>query len=119
MLRTLGMRDTQFLDKTWRKDSGSKCSSEDCGEFIVETTDSHIFELEVWRDDRGRRRPAISRMIKQEGDQIMNQHQCEGFYASALPVAGILQLDGASGIFKPLDLCAFHDNTHRIAIHSL
>jgi hypothetical protein len=51
-LLTLDVLNTEFLDETGRKDSTGECSSEDGGELGIETSNTHIFELEVWGEDR-------------------------------------------------------------------
>ena len=51
------MLDAQLLDEAGWEDSGRESASEDGGELGVESTDSHVFELEIRRQDRVGGRP--------------------------------------------------------------
>lgn len=55
--RTLDMLDAELLDESGWEDSGRESASEDGGELGVESTDTHVFKLEIRRQDRVGRRP--------------------------------------------------------------
>lgn len=44
---TLDVLNTKFFDKSWREDTTGECSSEDSSELSIETSDAHVFELEI------------------------------------------------------------------------
>lgn len=54
------MGDTQLFHKTRRKNSTGECTSENRREFGIETTDTHVLELEVGCND-GRRRGPVTK----------------------------------------------------------
>lgn len=56
--RTLDMLDAELLDESGWEDSRRESASEDGGELGVESTDTHVFELEIRRQDRVGRRPS-------------------------------------------------------------
>lgn len=76
------MLDPQFIDQPGREDTTSESTTEDGGELRVQTTDTHVLELEVGSQD-SIRRSSLRR---------------------------VLQLDTARGILSPDDLRAFHDD---------
>lgn len=49
---TFYVLDTEFLDESWRKDTGCERTTEDGTELGVETSDAHILELEVRCENR-------------------------------------------------------------------
>ena len=60
---TLDVLDTELVDETRREDTRCKSTTEDIAEFCVETTNTHVLEFEVGRDDsiRGSSTSVISR----------------------------------------------------------
>lgn len=45
------MLNAELLNQCWREYARCKCSTEDGAEFLVKTTDTHLFKLEIGRDD--------------------------------------------------------------------
>ena len=45
------MLNAEFLNKTWREDTRGECTTEDRAELRIQTADTHVFELEVGRDN--------------------------------------------------------------------
>ena len=45
------MLNAEFLNKTWREDTRGECTTEDRAELGIQTADTHVFELEVGRDN--------------------------------------------------------------------
>lgn len=56
---TFRVGDSKLFDQAWREDSTGESSSENCLELGVQTTDTHVLELEVGGDDRLSRRPDV------------------------------------------------------------
>jgi hypothetical protein len=46
-IRTLDMLNSKLLNQSWRKDTTRESSSENRGEFGIQTTDTHILEFKV------------------------------------------------------------------------
>ena len=52
---TFDMLNTEFLDQSWREHTGRKCTTEDGAKFGVQSTNTHVLELEVGSNDSIRR----------------------------------------------------------------
>jgi hypothetical protein len=51
------MLNSELLDECWREYTRCKRTTENGGEFVVKTTDTHLFKLEIGCDDGIRRTP--------------------------------------------------------------
>ncbi len=115
---TLDMLNTQLVDQTGRKDSTGKSTTEDRCEFVIQTTDTHIFEFEVRRDDSRRGSSDDIMLDIFAGGQWLLPLLAVG-YARHLPVPRILQLHVRTWILGPSDLGPIHNETHWRSIHSI
>lgn len=52
MGQTFYVLNAKLLDEGRRKHARGKCTAEDIIKLLVETSDAHVLELEVGRDDR-------------------------------------------------------------------
>ena len=55
--RTFDMLDAEFFDESRREHARRKRTTENGAKLLIETTNTHILKLEVWRDDSVRRGP--------------------------------------------------------------
>ena len=61
--RTLDVLDTELLDEAGREDTRGERSSEDRRELGVESSDTHVLELEIRGQDRIRRSPTSNSSV--------------------------------------------------------